>query len=142
MESLNCLLRRTCVTAAADEVCFMYVPKERIDKSILDRRFGIANVEGDGVTYSLNSSQLQLCFTNQEAALSASLDVHWRISIPPCAERNVVSVILRCTSPVHSARDHVISVYAPERAAETEGMTVVHFWRMEFAENFKQFLSR
>ena len=133
--SMVCLLRQTFVTATPDEVCFVYTPKERIHKTIFENRFGNSVIESHGVTYSLTRKQLRLCFKDPPVAATT---VHWTASIPPCAERAMVSVFMPVTAetPVHSMLDHVISVFAPEHAAESVGRTVVHFWRQEEADLF------
>jgi hypothetical protein len=67
MEQLNLLMRKTFATATPNEVCFIHVPKERVDKRIFNARFGYdRDIEDDGVTYSFNKSKLQ------QLAMSAS----------------------------------------------------------------------
>jgi hypothetical protein len=132
MESLNCLLRQTISTATADEVCFIYVPKDQIDKSIFALRFGCAEVESEGVTYSFDKNKLQRCFKASSPTASV---FDWTLSIPPYAERTITSVAVAST---HNRTDHVVATYAPEHAAT--GMTVVHFFAKAEADAFKRSL--
>jgi hypothetical protein len=131
MEKLNLLIRKTLSSATADEICFIYVPKERINKDIFAARFGDAEVEDDGVTYSFDKRKLQLCFKNPVPVTSFS----WTLSITPYAERSITSVTT-VTTPAHNTQDHVTATYAPEHAAATVGMTVLHFFRKADAEEF------
>ena len=127
MEKLNLLLRKTLAPATADEVCFTYVPKERIDKDIFTARFGDAEVEDDGVTYSFNKRKLQLCFKNPVQAVFS-----WTLSIPPYAERSITSVAMVATT---ATPDLVTATYVPEHATAA-GMTVLHFYKKGAAEEF------
>ena len=130
MEKLNVLLRKTLATATADEICFMYVPKERINPEIFSARFGNSEVEDDGVTYSLNKRKLHLCFKNPTIVANFS----WTLSIPPCAERAITSVAVGAAA--HSTQDHVTATYAPTHTASTVGTTVLHFYRQQEADAF------
>ncbi len=132
MESLNCMLRQTISTATTDEVCFFYVPKDQIDKSIFALRFSCAEVESEGVTYSFDMNKLQSCFKDSSPAASV---FDWTLSIPPYAERTITSVTVPST---HNCTDHIVATYAPEHA--TAGMTVVHFFAKAEVDAFKRSL--
>ena len=135
MEKLNPLLRRTFATATANEICFIYVPKERIDKPIFEARFGDAELQYDGVTYSFDEPKLHQCFDLQPPVSPALSTVRWTLSIPPCTERSIVTVVLATAKP-HAMQDQIIAVYAPSRAAETVGKTAVHFFGEQSAAAF------
>ena len=129
MEKLNTLLRKTLATATTDEICFTYMPKEKINLEIFSARFGNAEVEDEGVTYSFNKSKLQLCFKNPIIVTNSP----WTLSIPPYAERAITSVAVVSS---HEAQDHVTATYAPTHTASTVGTTVLHFYRQQEADAF------
>ena len=135
MEKLSILLRKTIATSTQDEVAFIYFSKERIDKTVLTARFGTSEIEDDGATYSMTKEKIQFCFRTKTSAITKLGS--WTLSIPPCAERTITSVALP-SDPVHSMQDAVTVFHIPARAAETVGMTVVHFYSEEEADAFKQ----
>ena len=138
MENLNLLLRKTMTTFRPDEVAFVYFTKDRIDKNIFAARFGDKELEEDGVTYSMTKSDLDTCFKGRTPELSKC---SWVMSITPCAARIITSISVP-SIPAHTQNDVVITRFAPAFAAETNGMTVVHFIREEDADEFKQRLER
>ena len=131
------LLRKTIATSKPGEICFVYTPKERINEDVFNLRFGpLAEVESDGVTYSLDKSTLQTCFKTPIPVLGT---FDWTLCISPLAEMNIVSVILQ-TNPGHATQDAVIAQYAPEHAASTAGTSVVHFYSKSAAIAFMAYL--
>ena len=138
MEKLNNLLRKTFATATADEVCFIYTPKERIDKEIFAARFGQAEVQDDGVTYSFDKMKLQRCFGNKAPTPPLLIAGPWTLSIAPCTERQITSVVVPST-PAHTMQDLIITTYVPDiDPATTTSTTVVHFFNAGDAHAFKQ----
>jgi hypothetical protein len=138
MEQLNLLMRKTFATATPNEVCFIHVPKERVDKRIFNARFGYdRDIEDDGVTYSFNKSKLQQLFTLKPPASPNTTTIRWTLSIPPCTERNIVTVVLDM-APAHSTQELVIATYVPHHAAETTGKMAVHFFEEDAAAEFKR----
>ncbi len=138
VEALNILLRKTLATSTPDEVAFIYVPKERINKRVYMERFGSAEVQDDGVTYSLTKEKLMFCFRSGTQTISKLGS--WALDVTPCTGRTMTSVALP-SSLVHAMEDLVTAIYIPERAAGTVGMTVVHFYSEEEADTFIQRLS-
>ena len=139
MDALNTLLRQTIATTTADEVCFIYIPNERINSTIFATRFGNAEVEGDGVTYSLDKTKLELSLKSATAPLAMMHS--WTLSVTPFAERTITSVAVPAQHK-NPAPDRVIATFLPELAAQTVGMTVVHFFERGEAEAFKQGVER
>ena len=131
---INTLLRKTFATSTDDEVAFVYYPKNQLDPAIFRMRFGVSEVEDEGVTYSLTKSDLLHCFGEGTPTLKK---YSWILSIPPCAEKSITSVVAP-SNPPHSSQDLVTATYAPSFTSVTTGMTVVHFYNEEEAEKFKR----
>jgi hypothetical protein len=132
MEKLNTLLRTTLATKEADETCFIYTPKERIDPKIFKARYGESVVEDDGVTYSFNQSKINMCFKKKTTPVPT---ISWTLSITPFSDQTIHSVMTP-SDPTHTTRDLIISTYVPEHAASSAGMMVVHFFGASEAEEF------
>ena len=134
------LLRKVLATSNPGEVAFIHMPKERVIKSIFTARFGSTaeveeDVDSDGITYSLTWKTIKFCFRCKESTIF-KLGT-WNLSIPPCVDRTITSVALP-SNPAHAMDDAVAALFIPGRVAETNGMTVVHFFREEDAEKFIQ----
>jgi hypothetical protein len=140
---ITALLRKTLATSTPDEVAFIYVPKERINKRILRTRFGAFEIDDDGATYCLTKDKLYVCFQKTETPTSSSsapsMLGSWTLNIPPCAVRTMTSVSID-GNQVHSINDEVTARYIPERAAETVGKTVIHFFDAGEAEAFMRYM--
>jgi hypothetical protein len=136
MNHLHTLLRKTLVTFRQDEVAFVYIPKERIDRDIFSHRFGPEQeADENGVTYSLTKSDLARCFHVYKPSLHKS---QWIISISPCAARVITSVAVPMTEAPSTTSDLVIALNAPAFEAHTIGATVVHFIEEREADEFIQ----
>ena len=135
MEHLHKLLRKTIATSKPDEIAFIYIPKERVDRLILAARYGTDEIEEDGVTYSLTKEKLNTCF--QKKTPSIIKLSRWVLSIPPCSDKIITSVAIK-SDPAHSMHDAVTAVHLPNRVSETAGMTVVHFFNEADADEFRQ----
>lgn len=133
MEQLNILVHNTIVSSTSDEVCFVYIPNERIHRGILAARYGEWEIQGDGATYSLDKTKLQLCFKPSTPIQAA---FGWKFGTT-----NFFSVAVP-SNPVHTMHDQITAAYAPEHVASTVGMTLVHFFSKEEADAFKQHLGR
>ena len=136
-DSLNALLRKTLATFRPEEVAFVYIPKEQIDKTIFSRRFGQMEADENGVTYSLTKSDLDKCFSAQKPSVQK---FSWIVSISPIAARIITSVAVPDSS--NKTCDLVIAFYAPAFTASTVGTTVVHFIEEEEANAFVQRLQK
>ena len=132
---MESVLRNTLLTFRPDEVAFVYIPKERINKDIFTTRFGQQETEEDGVTYSLTESDLQKCFGAQ-ASSTPLFKCNWVMSITPLAARTITSVAFP-SDPLHTSQDNVIALNAAEHAEATVGMMLVHFIREKDANAFK-----
>ena len=135
MEPLRTLLRKTMATSRPDEVAFIYIPKERVDKLILVARYGTDEIEEDGVTYSLTKEKLNMCFQKKTPSITKLSS--WVLSIPPCSDKTITSVAIE-SDPTHSMHDAVTAAHLPNRVSETVGMTVVHFFNEADADEFRQ----
>jgi hypothetical protein len=135
MENVNILLRKTIATSKPDEVAFIYIPKERVDRLILAARYGTDEIEEDGVTYSLTKEKLNMCFRKKTQSITKLSS--WVLSIPPCSDKTITSVALE-SDPAHSMHDAVTAVHLPGRVSETVGMTVVHFFKEADADEFRR----
>ena len=124
---------KTIATSTADEVAFIYVPKERIDKEIFKRRFGSSEVENDGVTYSMTKPKLHFCFRGPTPTLDK---YSWVMSVPPYADRMMTAVAIP-SSTTHNTPDGIIATFTPEHAAQTAGMTLIHFYKETDAAEFQ-----
>ena len=136
---ITALLRKTLATSTPDEVAFIYVPKERINKHIFKTRFGDFELNDDGATYCLTKEKLYVCFKKTETPSAPSKLGSWTLNIPPCAVRTMTSVSIE-GNQVHSINDEITARYIPERAAETVGKTVIHFFDAEEAEAFMRYM--
>ena len=135
MEHLHKLLRKTIATSKPDEIAFIYIPNERVDRLILAARYGTDEIEEDGVTYSLTKEKLHICFQKKTSSITKLSS--WILSIPPCSDKTITSVAIE-SDPAHFTHDAVTAVHLPNRVAETVGMTVVHFFNEADADEFRQ----
>ena len=131
--TLNNLLRKTFTTSTPEEVAFVYYPKDQINSTIFNVRFGESKVDEEGVMYSLTKSDLLHCFAGKTPKLEK---YSWSLTIPPCAVKNITSVVTP-SIPSHNSQDRVTATYIPQHLSKTTGMTVVHFYDEMVAEMFK-----
>ena len=132
--ALNTLLRNTFASSTPDEAAFVYYPKNQLDPKIFRMRFGVSEADDEGVIYSLTKIDLLHCFKENTPKL---YKFSWILSIAPCAEKSITSVVAP-SNPPHASHDLVTATYAPEYTSMTTGMTVVHFYDECEAERFKK----
>jgi len=122
---LEQILRKTGETRQPNEVAFMHSFTANVMDEIREARPDLFE-HAMGGTFSLRSKDLDVILPSPTTIVHGA----------PFAVGPYTSVILSFHSTEDRLADAVVSAYVPERAAETTGKLVLHFFKAKHARRF------